>query len=443
MNFAAAWLSLWIVALILPWKFPRVRTTWLFPLAGIGLLFLFRDEEPPLRLLASSLFFLYIIKAAVASSVRPDLRPLDRLLYMTLWPGLDPERLSLRAAPHRETGRRFGRGLTITLLGIATLGGLALFFPAFSPTFVGWAGIAGFLLAIHFGVSNLLTALAWLTGRPVHPLFDRPLASESLSDFWTRRWNRPYVDMNRHLFMPLLRRFLPLRASVFGVFLVSGLLHEMAISYPAGGGWGGPLLYFAIQGVAVLLERRWRIRSRPLTWAIILIPLPLLFHETFRSQLIVPFFSWAHGLLIGRPLGWYVELILWSLPIMQLSVLMASYQVPRRLNWHEELARLSPFNRKLMWTYALFIVASVIGFSGLTLGLHASFMAGERAAIGLAGFMCGFWVLRLVFDTFYYSSADWPEGVQFEIGHALLNALFVYLTLGYGSVAVWGALQVR
>jgi hypothetical protein len=32
-------------------------------------------------------------------------------------------------------------------------------------------------------------------------LFDRPLAARTLNDFWTRRWNLPFVEMNRRLFM--------------------------------------------------------------------------------------------------------------------------------------------------------------------------------------------------------------------------------------------------
>lgn len=436
--YGLAWALLWLAGGL----FQLGRGRWLFPAVGIGLLAVFRDIAPAYRLVASSLFFLYAIKAAVLGSF-PSLRlgRLDRLLYMTAWPGLDPDRLSQRAEPSPETGRRFAAGLTLALCGAAAIGALALWEPLIPRPILGWAGIAALLLLIHFGVSDVLTSLTWLSGRPIRPLFDLPFRSATLSDFWTRRWNRPYVDMNRVLFLPVLSSRMRLRWAVLGVFVVSGLLHEMAISYPAGGGWGGPLLYFVLQGVGVLGERSLRRPSRVLAWLWILVPIPLLFHSPFRETLIVPLFVWLHALLVSRPLGWYVDILLWVLPAMQLSVLMASYQVPRRLNWHEELARLSPFNRKLMWTYAFFIVSSVIGFGILTIALHGAFMRGETAAIGVACFMSCFWVLRLLFDTFYYSSDDWPAGEIFKVGHALLNALFVFLVLGYGSVAVWGLLR--
>ena len=434
MSFALSWVLVWALAFA-----TRPRWTWLFPSVGIVLLVAFRDQPPPLRLAASSLFFLYLMKAA-ALSRSPDLKlkPFDRLTYFSVWPGMDAERLAMRVPPETGTGRRFGKGLALSLVGLGSVFLIAAFLPSLPAWSVGWLGIAALLTTVHFGVSEILTATLRLLGRPVLPLFDRPLATQSLSDFWTRRWNLAYVEMNRRVFLPELRKLLSLRQSVFATFLVSGLLHEMAISYPAGGGWGLPMAYFTIQGIAVLAERRWKIRSRLFAWVVVLTPLPLVFQEPFRKGLVVPLFDWLHSLWTSQPLGWYVSLLLWALGALQLCVLLASFQVPKRLNWREELPRLSPFNQKLMWTYGLFIVATIVAFGILTLVLHDSLLRGERAAVGLAVFMSIFWTLRLVTDAFYFKSEDWPKGEDLEAGHALLNALFVFLALGYAAVVVWG-----
>ena len=122
---------------------------------------------------------------------------------------------------------------------------------------------------------------------------------------------------------------------------------------------------------------------------------------------------------------------------MQLLVLMASFQVPGRLNWREELPRLSPFNRKVMWTNGAFIVLTIISFGTLTLSLHASFMKGESAAIGLAAFISVFWLTRILVDCLFFKHEDWPKGPQFVIGHALLDSLFAFLLLSYSSYVVW------
>lgn len=437
MLFGASWIALWFAA-----SFSRLRLAWLFPAVGLVLLAVFRDEAPALRLAASSLLFLYLMKAAVLAR-SPDVRlglP-DRVLFFSVWPGMDPERLAMREPAEPGTGARFGRGLTVGLFGLAGVFLLAVFFPRLSPFAVGWLGIAALLTTVHFGLSNVLVSLLRLLGRPVRPLFDRPLASATLSDFWTRRWNLAYVEMNRRLFLPALGRTIGLRNGVVAVFLISGLLHEMAISYPAGGGWGLPMAYFALQALAVSAERRWRLRSRAFTWIVVLLPLPLVFHEPFRNALVVPLFARLHVLWVARPLAWYVGALLWLLGAMQLSVLGASFQVPKRLGWREELPRLSPFNGKLMWTYGLFIVVTIVAFAILTLSLHDSFLLGERAAVGLAIFMSAFWCLRLTCDTFYFKSEDWPAGEDLQAGHALLNALFVFLAGGYATVAVWGLLR--
>jgi alginate O-acetyltransferase complex protein AlgI len=97
----------------------------------------------------------------------------------------------------------------------------------------------------------------------------------------------------------MARRF-GVAAGVWGVFLVSGLAHEAVISVPAGAGFGGPTLYFAVQGAAMLWESGspagsgvWR-RLRAL--AVLVVPLPLLFHASFVTGVCQPFFEAIHAL---------------------------------------------------------------------------------------------------------------------------------------------------
>ena len=74
------------------------------------------------------------------------------------------------------------------------------------------------------------------------------------------------------------------RIALFMVFLVSGLLHELAISYPAGGGYGLPTLYFLLHGTLMMFG----LRGRFWTWTAVLVPLPLLFHPVFHEAIVVP-----------------------------------------------------------------------------------------------------------------------------------------------------------
>ena len=81
-------------------------------------------------------------------------------------------------------------------------------------------------------------------------------------------------------------------------FLFSGLLHELAISLPVRAGFGLPLLYFAIHGALMLVERGLERADRPVyrraavgrAWTAfwLVAPLPILFHRPFLRGVVWP-----------------------------------------------------------------------------------------------------------------------------------------------------------
>jgi len=361
------------------------------------------------------------------------------LIYSFVWPGMDPESFAERRQPAPDSGVRFVRGLLCFYLGLALI--LVASLAPIDEGMRDWVGIGGLLTTVHFGISNLLTASLQMFGWQVRPLFNRPLASRTLNDFWSSRWNLAFVEMNRRLFMPGLVKRFGMRAAVVLAFGVSGVLHELALSYPAGGGWGGPMLYFSLHALLVMVERRVpRAHRRWIAWAAILLPIGLLFHAPFRATFIRPLFTELGRYMDQWSTHDYLGLALWVAAGLHLLILAASFQVPSRLNWREELARLSPFNQKLMWTYGLFIVLCIISFSVLTFAFHGDFVRGAPLAIGVAFFVGVFWLLRVLIDCFYFEHKDWPVGPQFVAGHALLTSLFSFLVATYGAVVVCGLL---
>ncbi|MEZ0327637.1 MAG: membrane bound O-acyl transferase family-domain-containing protein [Fimbriimonas sp.] len=449
---AGSWLLIWVgayvAAFLLPLALQLKQLAFLPPIAGLVLLALQMNQPSWLKLLCASLVFLYLMKSAVLLVSGAKLPIGSYLLYFTVWPGMEPlRRRSLGVGESRSRGAGGGDAGGIFLRGLlwAYVGGglgllTALQFDRLGTFIVSWLGLAAILLLVHFGFSGMLSSMMQLAGYPVKPLFDRPFASRSLREFWTKRWNRPFVEMDRILFMDPLRKRFGMRGAVFGVFLISGLLHEMAISYPAGAGWGMPLAYFALQGVLTLAEGKLKLPKvfeRPWTWFWILAPLPLLFHDAFRFTFIVPLFDWIHRMITAQSLERWIDLLLWALGIGHFLVLIASFQVPFRLHWREELPKLSSFNRKLVWTLGSFTTMTIAAFGTFTLVMHQELMRGDRAALAVACYIVLFWCVRLGTDIFYYKHADWPEGPQFVVGHALLNSLFAFLVFGYGGVLAW------
>ncbi len=130
-------------------------------------------------------------------------------------------------------------------------------------------------------------------------------------------------------------------------------------------------------------------------------------------------------------------LALWLAGIGHFCILGASVQVPARLGWRTDLARLTPFNRKLMWTYGGFTVLTIVAFGSLTLALHGEFLRGNPAALGLAAFIGLYWAARVAVDLFYFDHADWPQGTGFVIGHLLLTGLFAALAATYLGLVAW------
>jgi alginate O-acetyltransferase complex protein AlgI len=131
------------------------------------------------------------------------------------------------------------------------------------------------------------------------------------------------------------------------------------------------------------------------------------------------------------------SLALWLAGIGHFCILGASVQVPARLGWKTDLARLTPFNRKLMWTYGGFTVLTIIAFGTLTLALHSEFLRGDPSAMGLAAFIGLYWTARIGVDLFYFDHTDWPKGTRFIVGHILLTGLFAALAATYIGVIAW------
>lgn len=185
-------------------------------------------------------------------------------------------------------------GLLNLALGAPLLWIVARHF-AETPMAAAWVGMTGLIFMMHFGGFHLITAFWMRRGRCVEPLMKCPVAAVSLADFWGRRWNTAFRDaMNLLVFRPVAGHW-NARTAQWLVFLLSGLLHELVVSVPAGGGWGGPTLYFLLQAAGMDLHRRLRIprgiASRLWALAFLLAPVGLLFHTPFIHRVMLPFFQ--------------------------------------------------------------------------------------------------------------------------------------------------------
>ena len=213
--------------------------------------------------------------------------------YLLAWVGMD-------AQAFLRTARPIVKPVKVQWLfawakagfGAALLWGMVQLIPAGAELVRGWVGLIGLVFLLHFGLFHLL-ALAWQrAGVNAPPIMRAPVLATSVADFWGRRWNLAFHYLAHEMVFRPLRRKVGVPLATIAAFVVSGFVHEIVISFPAGGGYGGPMLYFAVQALAVLFERFWHLtgwRARLWTFLCVAGPVGILFHPTFINRVILPF----------------------------------------------------------------------------------------------------------------------------------------------------------
>lgn len=253
---------------------------------------LWSEITPVVRMIAlvATLFILCKFMVYQLWHVRTQrhLRGHDFFYFLFPWPGMRPNAFVNR---HHKLYLPTGNPACYLLVGLLTLG--AAHVAAQSKIF--WLAtpllLIGLSLTVHFGLLGELTAFLRSRGYRVRVPFLAPWKSRSLNEFWSQRWNRPFTELlTWTVYRPVTRLRTRTHAIWLG-FLVSGLLHEIAISLPVQTGYGLPTLYFLIQAAGVMLEQHWQ--QHPIWrgigwWLWVLLPLPLVFHAAFIDFVLFP-----------------------------------------------------------------------------------------------------------------------------------------------------------
>ncbi len=137
-----------------------------------------------------------------------------------------------------------------------------------------------------------------VSGRIVARHHNSPLVSKNIMEFWGTRWNVWLSDWFREeIFRPLRRS--PVQAAL-GVFIFSGVWHELIINLPAKIFFdlslvGSMMLYFLFQCLGVVIDRNLLkkdqlVSRRILTWVFVAGPAPLILNEAIlRIVFLWPF----------------------------------------------------------------------------------------------------------------------------------------------------------
>ncbi len=117
--------------------------------------------------------------------------------------------------------------------------------------------------------------------------------------------------------------------------------------------------------------------------------------------------------------------------LLHFGLLLASFSVPRVLEWGNELKKVSPLTRQLVLVHGGFIVLVIIGFGAVTLLAGRELLTGSRLATVLTAFIGVFWSCRLAIQVCYFDARPWLTTPFRQIGYRALYLVFTYLAAVY------------
>ena len=279
------------------------NTFWLIGLIAAAVWGLTSNTSPPLKMVVIAFWIFFVVKfhAMQRTNKRPSqgFSTVEALQWIFLTPTLDADRFFFAkpSIPDRPGARQWVVATIKTVVGAIMFFIVAGQFVHNHEIVAGWVAMVGIVMLLHFGLLELIVLWWRFRDRDIRPLMLQPLQASSLSDFWGQRWNTGFRDFaHENIFRPLCRHS-NARVATLTSFIFSGMIHELAISVPAGSGYGLPSAYFVVQWLGITLERYasrrgWPLRSGFPGWlfaAVFLLgPAGLLFHTGFVCNVIVP-----------------------------------------------------------------------------------------------------------------------------------------------------------
>lgn len=269
---------------------------------------IFNHEHPVLKMLgiiATTFTAMKVITAAVDySDKKTKIKLIPWLAFALGWAGMRAqpfETLGNPALPNAWSMIRFGIGRVVAgLLLIALAHGIVALHLDSGLTYVLVSPLLliALSLVLHFGLLSIGAGQWRVMGVNTYLLFRQPAKSMSLTEFWGKRWNLAFIEMTSVAIFRPLRYKIGKQGAMVVAFLFSGVLHELALSVPVNSGYGLPMLYFIIQGIVLLIEKKListeaaffkhPVLARIWVFTWLVLPMPLLFHTQFIKLVVWP-----------------------------------------------------------------------------------------------------------------------------------------------------------
>jgi len=127
-------------------------------------------------------------------------------------------------------------------------------------------------------------------------------------------------------------------------------------------------------------------------------------------------------------------LLLWIAGFVQLAIASTNVFLPAKLNYRENLSRVSPIIRQTFVVHSVYIVGVVLLFAAVTFGFTGDLASGHGLGRFLAAAIAVFWLVRAPVQLLYYDAVLRKENRWVDMAFTA-GALFLAATYGAASFA--------
>ena len=131
-----------------------------------------------------------------------------------------------------------------------------------------------------------------------------------------------------------------------------------------------------------------------------------------------------------------LETLIFISDILHLGTLLGSAQVPKELNFKEELPKVAPLMRHWILVAGAYVVLNLIAFGVISLTLSKELASGSPLARAFCGYVAIFWGCRLVVQFFVFDAKPYLRNWFLTLGYHGLTLVFTWHTLVYGYAAL-------
>lgn len=136
-----------------------------------------------------------------------------------------------------------------------------------------------------------------------------------------------------------------------------------------------------------------------------------------------------------------LETLIFISGILHLGTLIGSFQVPKELNFKDELPKVAPMMRHWILVAGLYVVINLIAFGVISLCFSETLASGEPLARAFCAYVAFFWAVRLVIQFFVFDAKPYLRNWFLTLGYHGLTVVFTWHTVvfGYAALGVYAA----